>query len=259
MMEFSQPNTHKAFHVGHIRGTILGESISRIFEFTGNKVIRANYSGDTGMHIAKWIWCYKNFHSKKLLTDDESWIAGIYVDAVKRLSDNEQLQEQVDEINRKLDSKEDKKLNELWSKTRKLSIKSWEKIYEELDTKFDKHYFESEVEESGKEISKDLVKKGIAVISDEAVIMDLEKYNLGIWVLLRKDGTVLYSAKDIALAKRKCNDYKLDKSIIITADEQNLHFQQLIKTLELMNFSKKNIFSHIGYAVVRLPHGKMSS
>jgi arginyl-tRNA synthetase len=104
-----------------------------------------------------------------------------------------------------------------------------------------------------------LVNKGIAIVSEEAVIMDLEKYNLGVWVLLRKDGTVLYSAKDIALAKRKCNDYKLDKSIIITADEQNLHFQQLIKTLELMNFPKKHIFSHIGYAVVRLPHGKMSS
>jgi arginyl-tRNA synthetase len=259
MIEYSQPNTHKSFHVGHIRGTAIGESLARIFEKLGNKVIRANYSGDTGMHIAKWIWCYLNFHSKEKLSEDESWIAGIYVEAVKRLSENPDLQEQVNEINREIEQKSNKKIYELWKKTKNLSVKSWEKIYKELGTRFDRHYFESELEQSGKKISLDLLKKGIAERSQEAVIMNLEKYNLGIWVLLRKDNTVLYSAKDIALARSKLNEQDLDEYLIITADEQNLHFQQLFKTLELMKEPKKDKFRHLGFGIVRFPHGKMSS
>ncbi len=259
MIEFSQPNTHKAFHVGHIRGTSLGESLARIKEFCGNKVIRANYSGDTGMHIAKWIWCYTKYHSKEKLKDDESWIAGIYVDAVKRLDDNEDLQEEVDEINRKLDSRSDKKLIDLWQKTRKLSINSWKPIYNDLGANFDVNFFESEFEENGKKIAKTLVEKGIAEISDGAIIMDLKKDNLGVWVLLRKDGTVLYSAKDLALAEIKLQKYKIDESLIITNFEQNLHFQQLRKTLELMKFKHWEKYEHLGYESVRLPEGKMSS
>jgi len=259
MVEFSQPNTHKAFHVGHIRGTSLGESLARILEFSGEKVIRANYSGDTGMHIAKWIWCYKKYHSKEKLKDDESWIASIYVDAVKKLSKDEKLQEEVNEINRKIEDKSDKDINELWKKTRKLSIDSWKKIYLELNTKFNVYYFESEVEGEGKVVAKELVKKGIAKISEGATIIDLKKYNLGVWVLLRNDGTVLYSAKDIVLAKRKSKDYDLDQSLYVVANEQDLHMKQLFKTLDLIQFKDVKKLKHISYGMVRLPEGKMSS
>jgi len=258
MVEFSQPNTHKAFHVGHIRGTSLGESISRILEFAGNEVIRANYSGDTGMHIAKWIWCYNKYHSKEELKKDESWIASIYVDAVKRLAKNEKLQEQVDEINRKMENKSDKKINELWKKTRSLSIESWQKIYRQLNTFFDVHYFESEVEQKGKEIAEELLKKNIAKKSDGATIVDLQKYNLGVWVLLRKDNTVLYSAKDLALIQEKFSN-KLDKSVYVVGAAQSLHMAQLFKTLELMKFPYVKNCVFIPFSEVRLPTGKMSS
>lgn len=259
LIEFSQPNTHKAFHVGHIRGTSLGESLARILEFSGNKVIRVNYSGDTGMHIAKWIWCYNKFHKSEKLNDNESWIASIYVDAVKRLAKDEDLQKEVDEINRKIESKEDKSINSLWSKTRELSIKSWKKIYDELDTYFDIHYFESQVESEGKKISLDLLDRGIAKKSEDAVIIDLKEYNLSVWVLLRKDGTVLYSAKDLALAIKKVNEFHADKYLVTVGDEQNLHFQQLVKTLNLMDFEKKDSYDFLTYGMVRLPTGKMSS
>jgi len=259
IIEFSQPNTHKAFHVGHIRGTSIGESLSRISEFLGNKVIRANYSGDTGMHIAKWIWCYKKYHSKEKLKNDESWIASIYVDAVKKITNNPEFQKEVDEINKKLEDKKDKNILELWKKTRKLSIDSWKKIYQQLNTRFDVHYFESEVEKSAKEISLKLLKQGIAKKSEGAVIMDLEEYNLGVWVLLRSDQTVLYSAKDLALTEKKSKDYKLDKALNVVGSEQDLHFKQLFKTLELMDFKQRKKFSHITFGMVRLPTGKMSS
>ncbi|MBI4116311.1 arginine--tRNA ligase [Candidatus Pacearchaeota archaeon] len=258
LVEFSQPNTHKAFHVGHIRGTSLGESISRILEFCGQKVIRANYSGDTGMHVAKWLWCYKKYHSREKLSDNEEWIASIYVDAVRRLEEKPLLHAEVDEINLKLESKKDKKLYELWKKTRRHSVNSWKKIYKELNAKFDKYFFESGVEKRGKQISLELLKKGIAEKSDGAVIMDLKKYNLGVWVLLRSDGTVLYSAKDLALAGEKMKKYRADKNISLHGSEQNLHFRQLFKTLEIMGIEKEK-FSDIAFDMVRLPSGKMSS
>ncbi len=260
MIEFSQANTHKAFHVGHIRGTSIGESLARISEFLGKKVIRANYQGDNGMHVAKWIWCYKKYHSREKIKKDESWFASIYVDAVKRLGKSKKLQEEVDEINKKLDDKNDLKLNKLWKDTRTICLQSLERVYKELNTKFDAYYFESEMEEKSKEIVKDLLARKIAEISDEATIIKLDKYGLGVWVLLRKDGTVLYSAKDLYLMEKKFKDFPdLEKCINIVADEQNLHFLQLIKTLELMNSLYTSKFKHLPFGLVRLPTGKMSS
>jgi len=259
MVEFSQANTHKAFHVGHIRGTSVGESLARMAEAFGNKVIRANYQGDTGMHVAKWIWCYNKYHKKEGLKKDEAWIAAIYVDAVKRLAKNEKLQEEVNEINWKLDSGEDKELNKLWKDTRKLSLDALEIVYSDLNTRFDKYYFEGDVEQEGKKAANDLVKKKIAKVDDGATIVDLKDKGLGVWVLLRSDGTTLYSAKDIVLAQKKFKDYDLDKGIYVVADAQNLHMLQLFKTLEMTGFKDVGKLKHRAYGLIRLPTGKMSS
>lgn len=260
MVEFSSANTHKAFHVGHIRGTSIGESLARIFEFCGNKVIRANYLGDTGMHVAKWIWCYKKYHSREKLKEDESWVASIYVDAVMRLEKNKNFQAEVDMVNQKLESGEDKDLNEIWKKTREISLKSLEKIYSQLDTHFDVYYFEKDMEKRGKEIVDFMLNKGIAIKSEGAVIMDLEKFNLGVWVLIRKDGTALYSTKDLALVEKKFSQYPdLERAIYVIANEQNLHVQQLIKTIELMKSKQAGKLKHVSFGMVRLPEGKMSS
>jgi len=259
MIEFSQANTHKAFHIGHVRNTSLGESLARIAEWFGEKVIRANYEGDTGMHVAKWIWNYNKYHKKKELQNQESWIASMYVEAIKRLAVHKEFESEVEEINRKLDQGSDKSLNELWKRSRKYSLDALEPIYKELNTKFDRYYFESQVEKQGKKIAQQLVKKGIAKISDGATIIDLEKYGLSVWVLLRKDGTVLYSAKDLVLAEKKFKDFKLDWSVYVIADEQNLHMKQLFKTLELMKFKNLKKMHHVSYGLVRLPTGRMSS
>ncbi len=259
MIEFSQANTHKAFHVGHIRGTSLGESLSRVLEFCGDKVIRANYQGDTGMHVAKWIWCYEKYHKKEKLKNDESWIASIYVDAVKKLSKHKTLQKEVNVINQKLFTGEDKQLNSLWEKTRKFSLDSFEKIYKELNTHFDVYFFEGEMEKKGVEIADELLKKKIAKLSEGATIIDLKKYNLGVWVLLRKDKTVLYSAKDVVLAKKKLEEYKTDRNIYVIGAAQSLHIAQLFKTLELMKLPKAKNCEFVPVSEVRLPTGKMSS
>lgn len=262
MVEFSQPNTHKAFHIGHVRGTSLGESISRILEFSGNKVIRANYSGDTGMHIAKWLWCYQKYHSKEKLKDEGSWIADIYVEAVRRLNENPSFEKEVEEINRDLDSRKNKQLQTLWEKTRKMSIDSWLPIYKELNTHFDIHFFESEFEQPGRQIMEELLKKSIAKISEGATIIDFADFgykDLGVLVFLRKDKTVLYAGKDLALAERKFREFKMQGSIYVVADEQNLYLKQIFKTLELMKFKDAGKSKHVSFGLVKLPWGKMSS
>lgn len=261
IIEYSQANTHKAFHVGHVRGTSLGESLARIMKNEGYNVKQANYQGDTGAHVAKWLWCYLKFHKGETLpkTGGEKWIASIYVESVKRLSENPDLQPEVDKINSDLENNKDKTLTALWQKTRKWSLESFEEIYKDLDAHFDYYFFEKEMEKRAKEVSKELVKKGIAKIDNDATIIDLNAYNLGIWVLLRKDGTCLYSAKDIALAEKKFNEFKVDKSIYVVGAAQALHLKQLFKTLELMKFKNAEKCRHLSFSEVRLPTGKMSS
>ncbi|MBS3106232.1 arginine--tRNA ligase [Candidatus Woesearchaeota archaeon] len=258
MVEFSQANTHKAFHVGHIRGTSLGESLARILEFGGKHVVRVNYQGDTGMHVAKWLWCYQKFHPKAAIKKDEAWFASIYVEAVKKLAEHPEFEPDVEELNRKLDVR-DKSILEIWQKTRKTCLESLESIYTELNTRFDHYFFESEMEEPAKKISRELAEKGIAEISDGATIIRLDKYNLGVWVLLRKDGTVLYSSKDIALAQEKFTTHKIDVSVYVVGKEQEMHIMQLFKTLELMGFKQAKDCVYVPVSLVKLPAGRMSS
>ncbi|MFH1126891.1 MAG: arginine--tRNA ligase [archaeon] len=261
MIEYSQANTHKAFHVGHVRGTSLGESLARIMKAEGHEVIQANYQGDTGAHVAKWLWCYQKYHKDETPPekDSEKWIASIYVESVKRINENPDLQKEADVVNSALENEKDKALTGLWKRTREWSLKSFEDIYHDLDAHFDHYFFEKQMEKRAKEVSKELVEKGIAKIDNSATIIDLEKYTLGIWVLLRKDGTCLYSAKDIALAEKKFNEYKVKKSIYVVGAAQSLHLKQLFKTLELMKFKNADKCHHLSFAEVRLPTGRMSS
>jgi len=217
--------------------------------------------GDTGAHVAKWIWCYLNFHKNESppKKDIEKWIASIYVESVKKLADNTDLQKEADEINSKIENHKDKALTFLWKKSRQWSLNEFKKIYKQLGVNFNFFFFESEMEKPGKEIVDRMLSKHIAKESDEAIIMDLEKYKLGKWVLIRRDGTTLYSTKDLALAEIKFKKYKIKKSIYVVGAAQSLHFQQLFKTLEILKFSQAENCFHLPFTEVRLPSGKMSS
>ena len=211
MIEYSQPNTHKAFHVGHLRGTSIGEALARILRHAGYDVIQANYSGDTGMHVAKWLWCYTTFHRGEQPPANEkgTWLASIYVEAVKRLADDPPLQADVDKLNLALDEGTDAALVKIWRETRQWSIDEFNRIYEDLGAHFDAWWFEREMEGRAKTVAQELVTKGVAKESDGALIVNLEAEGLGVWVLLRKDGTPLYSAKDLALAEKKFTEYDI--------------------------------------------------
>ena len=261
MVEFCHANTHKAFHIGHTRNISLGESISRILESRGFKVIRANYQGDIGMHVAKTLWGMLNL--KKLgLKEPENekgkWLGIVYAKA-SQAAKNEKTAEEINKINQELYSG-DKKLSDLWKKTRKWSIDYFEKvIYPDFDAKFDRFYFESEVEKEGVKIAKKLLGDKIAKLSEGAIIMDFEKQGLGVFILLKSDGTPLYSTKDLELAELQDKEYKPDRILHIVASEQNLYFSQLIKTIHSYNGKLAEKEEHISYELVILPTGKMAS
>jgi len=259
MVEFSQPNTHKGFHIGHLRNVCIGDALVRIMRFDGFPVIAANYINDTGAHVAKCIWYYLNYATgNEPKTNKGEWLGKLYTEVVKKLAQNPELKEQVEEIHRKIEAN-DPELIKIWKKTRQWSLDDFNNIYKILDTKFDVWFYDNELAEPGKKIVKDLLKKKIAEISDKATIVNLEKYGLDVALVLKSDGSALYLTKDFALAELKFKKHKIDTSIYVVAAEQRLHFQQLFKILELYGFKQAKKCYHLSYELVMLKEGKMSS
>jgi arginyl-tRNA synthetase len=261
LVEFAHPNTHKGLHIGHFRNICLGESLCRLLEFTGHKAFRVNYQGDVGPHIAKALWAFINLYNCKAPKEKEGskaeWLGELYAETEKKMED-EKVASEVAEINKKL-YEGDKEIEKLWKETRKWSLDYFGEIYKELDTEFDRFYFESEVGKKGLKISEVIAKKGIAKESDGAIIVDLEKYGLGIFVLVSKDKTPLYPAKDLELAELQFKEFKFDRCIHVVSTEQNLYFKQLFKTLELMKSPVADKKYHLSYELVTLKEGKMAS
>ena len=225
MVEFFHANTHKGVHIGHIRNICLGESISKILDFSGYDVIRANYQGDIGPHVAACLWGLLNMQERIPKENKALFLGEIYSKVNELMKNDEKIQLGVKEINKKL-YLGDKKLVSLWKKSREWCLKDFNKIYRDFGVKFDKLYLESEVEKDAIKISNNLLKSKIAQVSDDAVIIDLKAYDLGVAVLLTRYGTPVYHSKDIALAALKSRQYKMDKSIHVVAKEQEFYFNQ---------------------------------
>lgn len=259
MVEYCHFNTHKAVHIGHIRTACLGESLSRILDFSGCNVIRANYQGDIGPHVARCLWGFLKIHDGKAPRKGTGkWLGKVYAEASRKIKEDEKHSEEVEEINRKIYAGEPEMVR-VWKKTRKWSLDYFDKIYRKFGIEFDRLYFESEAEKAGTEISKNLLSKGVAKRSEGAVMLDLDKYGLGTFLLLKSDGTPLYSAKDLGLERLKTKEYKIDKSIHVVGSEQRMYFQQLFKAFELADMPLAGKSHHLSYELVNLPSGKMAS
>ena len=259
MVEYSQPNTHKAFHVGHLRNVILGGSICRILEFAGNDVIRANYLGDIGLHVIKWMWNYLKNHAGEHPGEDRiNWMNEIYSEADRLFQEPENEAEVRDLY--AFWNKKDPEIFALWEQTRQWSLEGFNQIYDQLGESFDKIYFESEVEDSGTELVDTLIVQGLA--KDERpegpVFIDLDevlgtKDEYRVLVVLRSDGSSLYATKDLPLAIKKFQDYDLDKSIYVIDARQSLYLRQIFKTLEILGYPWSNKLYHLAYELVNLP------
>lgn len=264
LVEWRSPNTHKMLHVGHLRNALVSETVCAILEFAWYEVIRSAYGGDIGAHVAKWIWYYTNFTDQTYPSDPAEfgiWSWNIYQEATRKIDENpEEYKEQIHETQRLLESWDDG-LNTIWRETRELSIAWLQSAFDELWCKIERFYRESEVEQPGIEwVKKYLEDEKIKNIrmSEGAIIADLEEFDLWVFLLLKSNGTSLYSTKDIALIHLKESEYNFDTSLYVVATEQNHHFAQLFKTLELTWYDTTKLH-HMWYELVELPDGKMSS
>lgn len=257
MLEFSQPNTHKEFHIGHLRNAVLGQSLVNLLKFSGYKVVAANYIGDIGAHVAKCLWAYDKFYKDKPLPENKgNFLGQIYADGAQKTEAKPEYKKEADEVLQKLEAG-DKKWLALWQETRKWSLDDFDKIYKILNIRFDHIFYESEVEKPGKKIVADLLERGLAEKSEGAIVMDLEKYNLKKFLLLKSDGSSLYSTKELALAKLKFEKFKIDTSIVVVDSRQSFYLQQFFQTMRVIGFDKKMI--HVPYSLVTLKDGAMSS
>lgn len=398
MIEFAQPNTHKEFHVGHLRNTCLGHAMANITEFAGYETVRATYPGDIGMHVIRCLWCFEAFHAgvkDQIAPEDRGrWLGDIYTESVRRLeyrsevvgllnelakmdagfaaaidrmakelykagapgedvayllgqianqreiktdaiyNDDtiarfwpivgQQLADELELIRREgpqqappvpshsggppvipplvtledtqerhdrwqrlgehLDwwehvpvwqqqvretfqrwEREESAFMSLWQETRKWSLDSFKRIWDELGVDFDVWFFESQVENDGREIVKELLESGIAEVSDGLPVvkidekLGLEKETYRTLPILRSDGTTLYATKDLALTKLKFEGYGIDRSVWVVDVRQALYMQQIFKVMELYGFEQAEKCYHLSYEVVTLPEGAMSS
>jgi len=228
MVEYTDANPFKLFHIGHLMSNTIGESIARLYEASGAKVIRANYQGDVGLHVAKAIWGMSNMENGMWNMEK---IGQAYAKGAKAYEENENSKKEIDEINNKIYDRSDKEINELYDKGKKQSLEYFEAIYKKLGTKFDRYFFESEAGPDG----VDIVKKhpDIFVESDGATVFKGEGYGLHTRVFINSQGLPTYEAKELGLNKKKFKKDNPDLSIIITGNEINDYFKVLLKVMEL--------------------------
>ncbi|MBU1613462.1 arginine--tRNA ligase, partial [Patescibacteria group bacterium] len=264
MVEYAQPNTHKAFHIGHLRNIITGESLARIFENSGYKVIRTNFQGDVGLHIAKCLWGIQQSMpeyeavKKEKIQEKVLYLGRVYAKGGIAYEEDENAKKEIVEINEKIYNK-DNGLFKIYKETRKWSLEYFDIIYAMVGAKFDRLYFESETFDEGKKLVMENLKKGIFKESEGAVIFEGEKYGLHNRVFLNSKGLPTYEAKDLALAEMQLKEYNPDAIFHVVGKEQTEYFKVLFKAIEQVFPQSAGKENHLMYGWVSLKEGKMSS
>jgi len=263
LFEYAHPNPFKAFHIGHLRNIITGESLIRLLENSSAQVIRVNYQGDVGMHIAKCLWAFKQVPESSYpedATQRVTLIADCYSKGAEAFKDPEK-EKEIIEINKLIYSKTDKEINKLWEMGKKWSLEKFAQIYTRVYSTFQREYMESEVLELCHKFISEAKEKGILKDSEGAVIFDGEKDGLETRVFLNSLGLPTYEGKELGLAHLEFTDWgDIDLCIHNVAVEQIGFFKVTFKVEALLNpkmYDKKQY--HNAYEFVGLKSGKMSS
>lgn len=254
MMEYTDPNPFKEFHIGHLVPNALGESSSRLFEYAGAEVERANYQGDVGIHVAKSLF----IQMERGITDPTiEDLATAYPEGSRRYNDDPIAKQAIDELNKTIYEKSDTKVNELYEKGRALSLAHFEDLYKVLGTKFDHYFFESETGPRGVKIVR--AHPEIFEESEGAVIFRGEEYGLHTRVFINKLGLPTYEAKELGLAELKKEKSEFDLTITVTANEQSEYFRVVMKAMELALPDLRGRLAFKTNGLLRFAEGKMSS
>ena len=263
MIDYTQPNPFKPFHIGHLMSNAIGESISRIVEFSGAKAIRANYQGDVGPHVAKAIYGLLKFgmpDEDKSIPEKARYIGELYAKGHDAYEDSPEAKKEIEEINQKIYDRSDEKINEIYDWGRRVTLEAFEEIYKILGTSFNYYFFESLVAPIGEKIVNENLGK-IFEKSDGAIVFKGEKYDpkLHTRVFINSNGLPTYEGKELGLTKTKFEKEKLDISIVITAHEQAEYMKVVCRAIELIDPEYASKMKHITHGMMRLASGKMSS
>lgn len=258
-LDYSSVNLAKYMHIGHLSTTIIGESLARMYESLGYKVIRINYIGDYGTPFGKMLYAHLTWGSDKELNErGVDYLQDLYVEFCKRAEEDKTLEEHAREYFKKICDK-DEVVYPLFLKIIEISKVEAKRILDLLDVHFDSWKGENAYSEELDNVVKLLSDKNLLVESQGAKVVDLEQYNLGTCLIQKSDGTSLYATRDIAACIDRYNTYHFDKMIYVTAVQQKLHFQQFFKVLELLGYDFSKNLEHVYYGMFSLPTGKIAS
>lgn len=265
MVEYTDPNPFKPFHIGHLMTNAIGESIARIFEYSKAEVVRANYQGDVGLHVAKSIWALlKNGKGDTSLPIEAQaqYIGRCYTEASTAYDEDENAKDEIDAINKKVYERSDEQINALYDWGRKITLDAFETLYKTLGTKFSPncYFFESVMAPIGKKVVEENTGK-VFTESDGAIVFKAEEYNpkLHTRVFITKQGLPTYEAKEIGLTITKFTQENPDTSIVVTAIEQGPYMEVVQKAISLIHPDYESRMKHVTHGMMRFAHGKMSS
>ena len=265
MVEYTAPNPFKPFHIGHLMTNAIGESIARILKHSGADIVRANYQGDIGLHVAKAIYGLLN----NVELQDQSGTHNIqatnigkaYALGSEAYEKNEQVKKEIEEINQKIYARDDDKINEIYKWGFDATMKAFEDLYKILGTKFDYYFLESAMADIGREIVSENIGK-VFEESNGAIVFKAEKYNpkLHTRVFITSKNLPTYETKELGLTSEKFKtEPKMDLCIVVTANEQAEYMKVVAKAISLIHPGYENKMIHITHGMMRFASGKMGS
>ena len=259
VVEFSSPNIAKPFHIGHIRSTVIGNSINLLWDAMGYKVTRINHLGDYGTQFGKMIVAYRHWGNEDdVKREPIKTLLGYYTKFHEEAEKNPAFDDEARETFTKLEHGEEEEVR-LWQWFRDESLKEFERVYKMLGISYDSYAGESFYSDKMPAVVNELKEKGLLVESKGAEIVDLEPYGLTPAPILKSDGSTLYITRDLACAKYRKETYDFYKNIYVVASQQNLHFHQLKKIMELRGYEWAADIVHVPFGLVSLEEGTMST
>ena len=259
-IDYSSPNVAKNFHVGHLRTTIIGNSLYKIYSKLGYKVIRINHLGDWGTQFGKLIVAYKNWGSKEAVEKDGvAELMRLYVKFHKEADENHNLVDEARAWFNKMEKGDEEALS-IWQWFKDISLKEYKRTYDLLGMDFDYYLGESFYRDKCQNVVDRLTNAGLLTESDGAMIVDLSEYDMAPCIVTKKDGSSIYATRDLAAIFYRKETYHFDKCLYVTGQEQKLHFAQVFKVVELLGETwAKDGLVHIPYGLVSLEGAKLSS
>ncbi|MEF9991251.1 MAG: arginine--tRNA ligase [Peptostreptococcaceae bacterium] len=259
VIDFSSPNIAKPFHIGHIRTTVIGNALYKIYDSQGYNTVRVNHLGDYGTQFGKLIVAFKKWGNKEVVESNPiPELLKLYIQFHDEAEKHPEMEDEARAWFTKLENR-DKEAVDLWQWFRDESLKEFARVYELLDIEFDSYAGESFYSDKMDRVIDIIKDKGLLEESEGTNIVNLEEYNMTPALITKKDGSTLYMTRDLAAALYRKENYDFEKCIYVVGSQQSLHFQQLFKVLELIGFEWSKDMVHVPFGMVALEEGTMST